>query len=205
MYPSVPSSVPTLVSITVGLSVPAGMGSAERARPKSRIFTRSSRVRKMLSGFTSRWTICFACAASSPSAMAAAISTAPFHGSGRASRRARRVSPSSNSVTEYGTPLIDAEIEDGQDVRVRQGRNRPGFALETRPRRLVVGEPLAQHLDRDLAVEARVARAIHLTHPALAEGAQDVVVAEATTGTDGEKGRGRHVRDDSNRSTCRAP
>ncbi len=36
------------------------------ARPKSRIFTRPSLVTKMFSGFRSRWTIPFPCAAARP-------------------------------------------------------------------------------------------------------------------------------------------
>ena len=50
------------------------------ASPKSRIFTAPSAVRKMFSGFRSRWMTPFACAAASPSAMAAAICTASRHG-----------------------------------------------------------------------------------------------------------------------------
>ena len=51
------------------------------ARPKSRIFTRPSAVRKRLSGFRSRCTIPWPCAAASPPATAAAISAARCHDS----------------------------------------------------------------------------------------------------------------------------
>ena len=70
-----PRTSPGCVSApAVGASVSAG--SRIFARPKSRTFTRPSRVTKTFSGFTSRWTIPFACAAPSPRATCAAVSSA---------------------------------------------------------------------------------------------------------------------------------
>ena len=51
----------------VTADVPTSAGAAGFAIPKSRIFTRPSRVMKMFSGFRSRWTIPRSCAAASPS------------------------------------------------------------------------------------------------------------------------------------------
>ena len=67
MYPTVPGTDPASVckeATAVGAEVAPAEGEAsERARPKSRIFTRPADVRKTLSGFRSRCTIPFACAA----------------------------------------------------------------------------------------------------------------------------------------------
>ena len=49
----------------------------------------------------------------------------------------------------------------------------------------VVDEVLGQHLDRDVALEARVARAVHLAHAAGAERRQDLVRAETGPGREG--------------------
>ena len=69
------------------------------ASPKSRILTRPSRVRNRFSGLRSRWTIPFSCAAASPRAICAAMSSACPGGSGPVSSRALSVSPSSSSET----------------------------------------------------------------------------------------------------------
>jgi hypothetical protein len=59
--------------VSVGAAVAASLLSGlSRARPKSRILIRPSGVTRMFSGFRSRWTIPFSCAA----ARAWAISTA---------------------------------------------------------------------------------------------------------------------------------
>ena len=78
---------------------------------------------------------------------------------------------------------------------MRQRRDRFRFALEAQPRGLVVGKARVQHLDGHFALEPRVERAVHLAHPALADGAQEVVVAEtAARGDDGTSRGGRHAR-----------
>ena len=56
------------------------------------------------------------------------------------------------------------------------------FALEPREPIGVGGERLGQDLDRDVAIQLRVARAIDLAHAAGAEGRQDLVRAEAGAG-----------------------
>ena len=74
-------------------------GATTFASPKSRIFTRPSRVTQRFSGFMSRCTIPLSCAAARPRAIWIAHSTALDAGSGPPARRARSVSPSSNSKT----------------------------------------------------------------------------------------------------------
>jgi len=68
----VPTVVPGLVSsasaaVVASEACPRRAGSF--ANPKSRIFACPRSVRKMFAGLTSRWTMPFACAASSPSAI----------------------------------------------------------------------------------------------------------------------------------------
>ena len=57
-----------------------------------------------------------------------------------------------------------------------------GFALKPREPLGVGGERLGQDLDRDVAIQLRVARAIDLAHAAGAERGQDLVRAEAGAG-----------------------
>ena len=73
----VPSAVPgsVMVMVRVEASAPACADIADLASPKSRIFTRPSRVTRMLAGFRSRCTIPAAWAAASPSAVCTARSS----------------------------------------------------------------------------------------------------------------------------------
>jgi hypothetical protein len=57
---------------------------------------------------------------------------------------------------------------DGRDVRVIKRREEAHFALEARQPIRIGRERGRQDLDRYVAPEPRVARAVHLTHPALA-------------------------------------
>ena len=54
--------------------------------------------------------------------------------------------------------VVGADIEDGTDVGMIQRGNSAGFALEA------VRESLLRYFDSDVAVEARIVGAIHLTH-----------------------------------------
>src|SRR5271170_6781704 len=53
-----------------------------------------------------------------------------------------------------------------------------GFALEARHALRVAGEEIGQHLQRNLALQLGVERAIHLTHAAGADGRKDLVGSE---------------------------
>ena len=99
MYAAVPMMVPGSVTIVALVSSCTGPERLYCARPKSRILTRPSVVRKTFSGLRSRWMTPFACAAARPSAISTPIATALRHGSGESLMRARRVSPSSSSIT----------------------------------------------------------------------------------------------------------
>jgi hypothetical protein len=67
------------------------------------------------------------------------------------------------------------------DVRMIERREHPGFALEPHEAIGVGSERLRQDLQRDLAVEPRIPRAIDLPHPACPERAEDLIRAEPST------------------------
>src|SRR5262245_35191798 len=76
------------------------------------------------------------------------------------------------------------ETVDLRDVRVIQRRERLGFAGEAREPCGIAREQLREHLDRDLAIERRVARAIDLTQSPGAERRADDVRADRRAGRD---------------------
>ncbi len=67
---------------------------------------------------------------------------------------------------------------DLRDVRVVERSEHLRLALEARQALRVGSKEVGQDLDRDLAVQARVARSIHLTHAARAQRADDFVGAD---------------------------
>ena len=86
------------------------------------------------------------------------------------------------AVDELHDERLDAaalfEAEDRGDVGMVELGEELGFALEPRQALLVRGEFGRQDLDRDLAVEPGVGRAVDLPHPALAQLGGDLVGAE---------------------------
>lgn len=87
-----------------------------------------------------------------------------------------------------GDASIRPEIVDGKDVRMRQGGDRLGFALEPLERIAVLRQMVGQHLEGHVAIEPRVARAIDLAHAPGAKQRRDFVGAEPAA-----NGK-RHVR-----------
>ena len=83
---------------------------------------------------------------------------------------------------QVGPVLLDAEVEDLDDVRVRERGGRARLALEAREPALVVGERVRHQLDRDLAVQRLVARQPHGRHAARAEVAHERVAAAGQRG-----------------------
>ncbi len=71
-----------------------------------------------------------------------------------------------------GDAVLVAEVENRQDVRMRERRDGLRFALETRERVGVRGDGLGKDLDRDIPVELPVPRPVNLAHPARAERGQ---------------------------------
>ncbi len=71
------------------------------------------------------------------------------------------------------------EAKDRGDVRMLELREDLRFALEARQALLILRESRWQDLDRDFALQARVDRAVYLSHSAFAELGGDLVGAEA--------------------------
>jgi hypothetical protein len=65
--------------------------------------------------------------------------------------------------------VVLPDVVEGTDVRMVQLRDRSRLALETDAQLFVAGEFGRKDLDRDAAIEARIARAIDLAHSAGAE------------------------------------
>lgn len=62
-----------------------------------------------------------------------------------------------------------------------QRRERLGFTLEAREAIGVAGERVGQDLERDIAIQLRIARAKHLAHAAFAELVEDAIGPERVT------------------------
>ena len=70
------------------------------------------------------------------------------------------------------------------DVGMVQRGDRPRFVLESTQTIGISGEPFRKDLDRHVAPEAGVARAIDLAHAARAERGEDLVRTEAFAGSE---------------------
>ena len=70
-----------------------------------------------------------------------------------------------------------ANVMDGQDIGMVQGRSRLGFLLET-TQTISIGEIGWEDLDRDPAIEAGIERAVDLTHAACPERTEDLIWTE---------------------------
>ena len=70
------------------------------------------------------------------------------------------------------------EPVDRTDVRMIEGREQPRFTLEARTAIGVGDEGLRQDLDRHVAPELRIARAVHLAHAAGSDQRSDLVRSE---------------------------
>ena len=71
------------------------------------------------------------------------------------------------------------EAVDGGDVRVVERSERLRLAREACEAIGIAGEQIRQHLDRDVAIQLGVARAIHLAHAACAERTSNLVRPQA--------------------------
>ena len=78
------------------------------------------------------------------------------------------------------------EAVDVRDVRVIECRQRLRFACEPREPVGVAGERIGQYLQRDIAIELRIARTEYLAHPADADAGDDLVDAEARAGSESQ-------------------
>ena len=88
--------------------------------------------------------------------------------------------------------LLDGE--DGDDVRVVERGDGPGFPSEARQTVGVSREGIGKNLQRNIAIQFRVAGAVDLTHATSAEQGQNLVGAELPS--DQRRGRvfSHHLR-----------
>jgi hypothetical protein len=80
---------------------------------------------------------------------------------------------------------------DVRDVRVIQGRQHFGFTAESRQPLIIICDIVGQHFDGDVALQIRVARAIHLAHAARTEQRHHLVRAYSLARGKGHVGTGR--------------
>ena len=85
-----------------------------------------------------------------------------------------------------GPPVVGAEIENRQDVRMRKRSDRFRFTLESRQSVDVLRKPGRKDLDGYVAIEASVPGIIDFAHPAGPKGRLDLVRAEARAGREGQ-------------------
>jgi hypothetical protein len=81
---------------------------------------------------------------------------------------------------------VTAHVVERADVRVVQCGDRLRLAFEARAPLGVGAELLGQDLDGDVAVEARVAGSVNLSHPAGTDGGQDLIRAEPRAGAEAQ-------------------
>ena len=148
------------------------------ASPKSSTFTTPSGVIMTLVGFRSRWMMPFSWAASSAStiwrAMArASCASRPDPRAFRRASRASSVSPSTSSMTRALTSPLSSSPWIGRDVGVIQRCEHASLALEAGEPFGIDGEDGWQHLNRHVASEPCVVRAVDVAHPARSDGRHD--------------------------------
>lgn len=80
------------------------------------------------------------------------------------------------------------DVVNREDVGVVERRDGPRFLLEAPKPNSVDSEPGRQHLERHLAPQSRVARAVDYSHSAFAERSGDFVRSEAGAGTERHAG-----------------
>ncbi len=78
--------------------------------------------------------------------------------------------------------VVNAGVEDRQDVGVAQRGHRLRLALEARPPRRVVRKTRGQHFDRHVALKAGVAGTINFTHSTGTERTDDLVRSQPGAG-----------------------
>ena len=88
---------------------------------------------------------------------------------------------------DVGRRLVLADVEDREDVRMIERGGRAGFLLESLQAFRIAGHASGQHLDRHVAPEPRISRAIHLAHPAGAKRGQNFIRPEAGAGSEGHQ------------------
>ena len=81
-------------------------------------------------------------------------------------------------------PIMRADVVDGDDAGSVEGGGGARLLLQPRHPIGIAREQRRQDLDRDVAVQPRIARLVDLAHAAGAQQRQDFVGAQAGTGAD---------------------
>ena len=90
------------------------------------------------------------------------------------------VAPAQQLHGDEQEAVVVAEVDDLQDVRVRQHRGALGLAIEALGQRRVAGHGVVQHLERDLLAEVGLLGEVDAAHGAGAEQPLDAELACAS-------------------------
>jgi hypothetical protein len=127
------------------------------------------------------------CAASSASPICFAIGRASSSGMAPRVRRCARSSPSTRFHHEGADASAVLQAVDVRDVWVVQRSEDLSFSLEPGEPIGIVGKGIRQHLQRDVAIQLRVARAVHLAHAASAERRDNLIGANSGAGSESQE------------------
>jgi hypothetical protein len=83
---------------------------------------------------------------------------------------------------DVGDAVLLAMVEDGEDVWVLEASDGNRLPVEPRLEAGLLDQELGQDLERDLALEGRLVRAVDSRHPALAKLPEDLVWPDADAG-----------------------
>jgi hypothetical protein len=90
---------------------------------------------------------------------------------------------------DVGESVLLTHVVHREHVRIREAAGGARLLLEAPQSLGVAGQRAREDLDRDVAIQARVPRAVHLAHPPRAQRAQDLVRPEARAGDQRRRGR----------------
>ena len=79
---------------------------------------------------------------------------------------------------------LGTEVEDREDVGMRERGDGLRFALEPLERGRITGERRRQYFDGDVAIELRIARPIDFAHPPCANRRKDLVRTQSCSGSE---------------------
>ncbi len=180
MYGSDPITIPTAVPASV-VNWPSAVNGSPRAVfaiPKSSTLTWPRGVNIRLAGLMSRCVMPLACAASSASATCEPMSRISVVVIGRPAIFSARVCPSTYSMTMKRSAVVFANVMDGGDVRMIQGRRRPGLSRKSVQAVGIEGQIGRQDFQGHRAVQPGIPGQIDLAHAASSQERLHLVVAE---------------------------
>ena len=191
MYAGVPTTAPAMVSSPSTLacgddgSSTSWAPSIGRTRPKSVTQTRPSLPMRTLSGLKSRCTRPAACAAASP-APGRREDAQDLLDRARARRLPRGQRRAVDDLHGDEQAIVPgADVEDGDDVGMADARHRLRLAHQPRAQLDVeLGELRAHQLERHLALQLRIERAVDDAHAAGAEHLEHAIAPDAFAGAE---------------------